>query len=82
MKEKKRHYGFVEVHGSGFPLKCSKPFEDRGEAVAEANRAYRKAVNTGCAEGVRFGVVQPGGNIKGRLVLTKSWRRHLNGPFS
>ena len=78
---KKSRYGFVEVHGSGFPLKASDPFDDRAIAVAEANRAYHRAVNAGGAAGVRFGTMDEEGRIKGRLVMTKSWRKHTSGPF-
>jgi hypothetical protein len=76
-----RKYGFIEVPGSGFPLSTSKPFDDRAAAVEEANAAYRRAVNTGRADGIRFGTLDDNGSVKGRLVMTKSWRKHPNGPF-
>jgi hypothetical protein len=78
---KRRQYGFVEVHGSGFPLKTSEHFDDKAEAVIGANRAYCRAVNTGSAAGVRFGMMDETGHVKGRLVMTKSRRKYPNGPF-
>lgn len=78
-REKK--YGYVQVHGSGFPLQTV-VVGDRRQAAEEANRAYRRACNTGCAYGVRFGVVSEGARIKGKLVMCKSWRKYVNkGPF-
>jgi hypothetical protein len=77
-----KRYGYVEVHGSGFPLKTSDPFTDRGEAVSAVNGAYHKAVNTGCAAGIRFGVMDDKLRVKGRLVITRSWRKYgVRGPF-
>lgn len=78
---KNGRYGFVEVNGAGFPLKTSDPLDDRAMAVQTANKAYQRAVNTGCAHGVRFGRMDGEGRVKGRLVVTKSWRKHPNGPF-
>ena len=75
-------WGYVEVHSSGFPLRTSSSYENREEAVSDANRAYRTAVNTGNAAGIRFGVIYDKGNVKGKLVMTKSWRKHPAGPFS
>lgn len=72
---------YVEVSGTGFPLKTSDPFEDRATAVTEANRAYRRAVNTSCADGIRFGTMDAEGHVKGKLVMTKSWRKYPGGPF-
>jgi hypothetical protein len=74
-------YGYVEVHGSGMVIKTSPGFSDRAEAVEEANRAFRRAVNTHCADGVRFGVMNDHSNVKGRLFMTKSWRKYPAGPF-
>ena len=79
---KRRRYGFVEVHGSGFPLKTSEPFDARTDAVKEANRAYCRAVNTGGAAGVRFGTMDEESRVKGRLVMTKSARKYPKGPFA
>jgi hypothetical protein len=74
-------YRYVEVHGSGFPLVTSDPYETRAEGAVEANRAYRRAVNTGCAAGIRFGLSDEEGRVKGRLVMTKSHRKYPDGPF-
>lgn len=74
-------YGYVEVHGSGMVIKTSQAFSDRAEAVAEANRSYNRAVNTRCADGVRFGIMDGHSNVKGRLFMTKNWKRHPGGPF-
>lgn len=71
----------MKVHGSGFPLGASDPFDDRQEAVSAANKAYLGAVNTGCAAGIRFGVMDEKGRVKGRLVMTRNWRKHPAGPF-
>ena len=77
-----RKYGYVEVHGSGFPLSYSEPFEDRKEAVEAANRAYSRAVNTGRAHGIRFGSMNEKKQVKGKLVMTKAWRKYPNGAFA
>lgn len=77
-----RRYGYVEVHGSGFPLKWSEPFDDRQTAVDEANKAYNRAVNTGCAHGIRFGTMDDKRHVKGKLVMTRSWRKYPKGPFA
>ena len=37
---KKRRYGFVEVHGSGFPLKTSDPYLREGFAEIEEKAPY------------------------------------------
>lgn len=76
-----KKYGFVEVHGSGFPLKTSEFFEDQASAASEANRAYFRAANTGCASGVRFGVMDDEGHVKGKLVMTRSAIKYPGGPF-
>lgn len=79
----KKQWGYVEIHTSGFPLRTSSPYDDRAEAAEAANRAYRAAVNTGSAGGIRFGVMSPDGTVKGKLVMTKSWRKYPypGGPF-
>jgi hypothetical protein len=69
------------VHGSGFPLKTSERYHDRNEARNAANKAYLRAVNTGCAHGIRFGTMDDQGRVTGKLAMTKSWRKHPRGPF-
>lgn len=78
----KNKYGYIEVHGSGFPLSTLGPYDDRAQAVDEANRAYQRAVNTGSAHGIRFGVMDEKKSVKGRLVMVKSWKKYPNGPFT
>ncbi len=74
-------FGYVEIHASGFPLLTSVPFDSRAEGAAAANKAYLRAVNTGCAAGIRFGQMDGEGRVRGRLVMTKSWRKYPGGPF-
>lgn len=76
-----RFYGYAEVHESGFPLNTSDAFESCSTAAAEANKAYCRAVNTGCAGGIRFGIMDRDGRVRGRLVMTKAWRKYPGGPF-
>lgn len=74
-------WGYVEIHGSGFPLMRSDPFNDRKEAVAAANEAYLRAVKTGRAAGIRFGTMDAEGHVKGKPFMTKSHSKYPDGPF-
>jgi hypothetical protein len=81
----KREYGYVEVHGSGFPLRTVRVGADRAEAVKAANDTYWAAVRTERAHGVRFGIINEQEQVRGKLVMTKSWSRYAperSDPFA
>jgi len=80
----KREYAYVEIHGSGFPLRTVPCGADRADAINQANTAYWRAVNTECAHGIRFGVVKTTGSVNGKTHMTRLHRKFIGkeGPFT